>query len=119
MSNKEKMNKKKSLIFQEKEQIKTANPLKNEDPIKSKNKFISLTRKSYYLIGSKNTKNRSLNKEKKTKKNNSLREDGIIILSNVDISEHSSTGPSNCRNSSLSNSTANSKVKVESSKSKR
>lgn len=45
-----------------------------------------------------------------------MREDGNIILSNEDISEHSSTGPSNCRNSSLTNSTANSKVRAESAK---
>lgn len=48
--------------MEEKDQNKTGNVPKNEEATKCKNKFISLTRKSYYLVGSKNNKNRSLNK---------------------------------------------------------
>lgn len=77
-----------------------------------RNKFISLNRKSYYVIGSKGNKHRSLNKEKKTK-NKSMREDANVILTNGDMTENSTSIPSsNYRNSSTS-STVNSKTKPE------
>ncbi len=74
-----------------------------------------MNRKSYYIIGSKVNKHRSLNKDKKTK-NKSAKEDGNIILTNGDLNENSTSMPSNCRNSSWS-STVNSKVKADNSKS--
>lgn len=56
------MSKKNPESIGEKDQNKIINVLKNEEASKCKNKFISLTRKSYYFVGSKNNKNRSLNK---------------------------------------------------------
>lgn len=95
----------------EKDPTKILNSLLVDEGKNTKNKFICLNRKSYYLIGSKNNKHRSLNKDKKTK-NKSTREDGNVILTNGDLTEHSRSIPSsNCRNSSMT-STVNSKVRV-------